>query len=158
MALTMQRASTARVAGRRVAAPKMARVGLSRGKFVVQAAKKSVGDLGKVNERGQRLITRPGRFPACLQPWRCFLRCRLTWRARGCSCVLVSIQLQAIGRLCTCVCRAVPRSIHALSQFSPIAPVLCLRRPERAPRQGKAITGSAVLQDASMLLCQASRC
>lgn len=45
MALTMQRASTARVAGRRVP---MARAILRRGKFVVQAAKKSVGDLTKV--------------------------------------------------------------------------------------------------------------
>lgn len=158
MALTMQRASTARVAGRRVAAPRMARVSLSRGKFVVLAAKKSVGDLGKVNEPGQRLITRPGRSPARLHPRRCFVCCRLSSRASVCSCVLVSSQLQAIGLLSTCQCRAVPGSIHALRQFSPIAAALCLCRPERAPRQGKAITGSACVQDSCLALCQASRC
>lgn len=48
------------VAGRRVAAPapRVARAQLSRGRFVVQAAKKSVGDLSKADLEGKRVFVR----------------------------------------------------------------------------------------------------
>eukprot|EP00878_Enallax_costatus_P035091 GHUV01039065.1.p1 GENE.GHUV01039065.1~~GHUV01039065.1.p1 ORF type:complete len:256 (-),score=78.50 GHUV01039065.1:92-859(-) len=48
------------VAGRRVAAPapRIARAQLSRGRFVVQAAKKSVGDLSKADLEGKRVFVR----------------------------------------------------------------------------------------------------
>eukprot|EP00879_Flechtneria_rotunda_P000130 GHRR01000193.1.p1 GENE.GHRR01000193.1~~GHRR01000193.1.p1 ORF type:complete len:441 (+),score=177.50 GHRR01000193.1:140-1462(+) len=61
MALSMQRTAapaTRVVAGRRIAAPRLVNARVSRGRFVVEAVKKSVGDLTKADLEGKRVFVR----------------------------------------------------------------------------------------------------